>query len=131
MPPWRLPAVPVAVEPEMEAGMTVQRYRRKPEPGGRDDQFAACYQPGQPLGDLTAVARMADPRAELAEVAFPSRTVLVVRWLRIPDDHPSRNEYEVIEAGKYLAYSPGNDHLYETGEGNWRQFYDLVPEITT
>ena len=108
--------------------MTIRRYRRKPDPGARDDQYAACYQPGQSLGDLTAVARMADPGAELAEVAFPSRTVLVVRWLDVPDDHPSRNEYEVIEAGSYLAYSPGNDSLYDADEANWRQFYDRVPD---
>lgn len=107
--------------------MTIWRYRLRPDPRGQNDQYAACYQPGQPLGDLATVARMADPRAELAEVTFPSRTVLVVRWLDIPDDHPSQNEYEVIEAGKYLAYSPGSGHLYDADEANWRQFYDQVP----
>ena len=106
----------------------IQRYRRKPEPSAREDQFAAKYEPGQPLDDLAAVARMADHRAELAEVTFPSGTVLLVRWTRVPDDRPSEVEYETVEAGHYLAYSPGNDFLYDTSSADWRQFYDLVPE---
>ena len=79
--------------------MSVQRYRRKPKQEDREDQFAARYEPGQPLDDLTAVARMADRRAELAEAVFPSGPVLVVRWERVPDDHPSEIEYETVEPG--------------------------------
>lgn len=108
--------------------MSVQRYRRKPEPGTREDQFAARYEPGRPLGDLTRVARMADRRAELAEAAFRSGPVLVVRYERAYDDHPSRIEYETVEPGHYLAYSAGNDFLYDTDDGALRRFYDLVPD---
>jgi hypothetical protein len=109
--------------------VSVQRYRPKPERTTGEDQFAARYEPGRPLDDLIAVARMADDKAELAEVTFPSGPVLAVRWTRIPDDHPSEVDYEMIEPGKYLAYSTGNDFLYDSTDTNWRQFYDLVAEV--
>ena len=108
--------------------MSIQRYRRKPDPGDREDQVAARYEPGMPLNDLLAVARKADADAELAEVVFPSGTVLLVRWERVPDDHPSEIEYETVEPGEYLAHSSGRDSLYGADEANWRQFYDLVPD---
>lgn len=104
--------------------MTIQRYRRKPVREDREDQFAARYEPGQPLDDLRAVARMADDRAELAEAAFPSGPVLVVRYERVYDDHPPRTEYETVEPGHYLAFSPGHFFLYDTDEAEWQQFYD-------
>jgi hypothetical protein len=107
--------------------MSIQRYRRKPKQEDREDQLAARYEPGAPLDDLLAVARMAD--GELAEVMFPSYgPVLVVRYQRSDDDHAPRIEYETVEAGHYLAYSPGNDFLYDTSDADWRQFYDLVPD---
>jgi hypothetical protein len=108
--------------------MTVQRYRRKPVREVREEQYAARYEPGAPLDDLLAVARMADRKAELAEAALSSGPVLVARYERFHDDRPSKIEYEVIEPGHYLAYSPGNDFLYGTDEDEWRQFYDLVPD---
>ena len=37
-------------------------------------------------------------------------------------------EYVAVEAGKYLAYDPGEGFLYASAETNWRQFYDLVPD---
>lgn len=106
----------------------IQRYRRKPKQEDREDQVAARYEPGAPLDDLLAVARMADRNAELAEVAFPSGTVLLVRWTSIPDDHAPEAEYEHVEAGHYLAYSPGNDFLYDTTDADWRQFYDRLEQ---
>ena len=107
--------------------MTIQRYRRKPEQGDRDEQAAARYLPGMPLDDLLAVARMAD--GELAEVMFPSYgPVMLARYRRHYGEHPSRIEYLAVEAGKYLAYDPGEDFLYEADEANWRQWYDLVPD---
>ncbi len=108
--------------------MAVQRYRRKPQEDLRGDQYAARYEPGQPLGDLTAVARMADSDAELAEVTFPSGPVLVVRYERFDDDHPPRIEYKTVEPGRYLAHDPGEGFLYESADGNWQQWYDLVPD---
>ena len=108
--------------------MTIQRYRRKPDPGDREDQqVAARYEPGTPLDDLLAVARMAD--GELAEVMFPSYgPILLARYKRYHDEHPSQIEYLPVEAGTYLAYSPGESFLYEADEANWRQWYDLVPD---
>jgi hypothetical protein len=109
--------------------MSVRRYRRKPDPVSREDSFAARYEPGQPLNDLTAVARMADSRAELAEVTFPSGPVLVVRYKRSYDDHPSRIEYETVEPGRHLAYSSGHDFLYDADDEEWQRFYDLAGEV--
>lgn len=108
--------------------MSVQRYRRKPDPVSREDQFAAKYEPGQPLTDLEMVARMADSHAELAEVAFPSGQVLIVRYARYDDDHPPKTAFEAIKPGHYLAYSRANYFLYDTDDGDLRQFYDLVED---
>jgi hypothetical protein len=107
--------------------VSIRRYRRKPGPDDREVQVAARYEPGSPLDDLIAVASMA--HGELAEVTFPScGPVLVIRYQRYDDDHPPRTEYETVEPGHYLAYSPGHDFLYGTDEADWRQFYDLIPD---
>jgi hypothetical protein len=113
---------------------SVKRYRRKPDRSDRDDrdeQSAARYDPGRSLDGVMAVARMADSYrvdAELAEVMLPSGPVLLVRYERAHDEHPSEIDYEVVEPGQWLAWSPGNGFLYATDDANWRQFYDLVPE---
>jgi hypothetical protein len=108
--------------------MSVERYRKKPKSGGDDDQFAARYEPGQPLGDLRAVAQMASSDGEVAEVTMPSgQTVLLVRWTSYPDDHPSRTQWQVVESGQWLAYSGAADgFLYDTTDGDWRQWYERV-----
>jgi hypothetical protein len=108
--------------------MSVQRYRRKPvKETDREDQFAARYEPGKPPDDLIAVARMAGDEAEVAEVVFPSgKRVLLAWFMRCDDHHPARPDYATVEAGEYLAYSPGGYSLYESDEKNWGQFYDLV-----
>lgn len=109
--------------------MSIQRYRRKPQPNNHETQLAVRYEPGEPLDDLIAVARESDSDAELAEVRFPSgKVVLVISYRRSYDEHPSRIEYLVIEAGKYLGYSLSESFLYDSTEANWRQFYDLVPD---
>jgi hypothetical protein len=108
--------------------MSVQRYRRKPvRETDREDQFAARYEPGQSLDDLRAVARMAGDEAEAVEVAFPSgKRVLIAWFLRYDDHHPAKPDYAMVEAGEWLAYSPGQCSLYESDEKNWEQFYDLA-----
>ena len=107
--------------------MSVQRYRRKPVQNDREEQVAARYEPGQPLADLTAVARMAGDEAEIREVVFPSgKRVLLAWFLRYYDEHPAEPDYVTVEAGEYLAYSPAEGFLYEADEANWRQFYDLA-----
>jgi hypothetical protein len=109
--------------------VTVQRYRRKPIPGGNEDQFAARYEPAKPLDDLRAVARMAGDEAEVTEVTFPSgKRVLLAWFLRYPDEHPAEPAYVTVEAGNYLAFSSGTYSLYESDDANWRQFYDLAPD---
>jgi hypothetical protein len=109
--------------------VTVQRYRRKPRQEDREDQFAARYEPARPLDDLRAVARMAGDEAEVTEVTFPSgKRVLLAWFMRYDDDHPAKQDYATVEAGNFLAFSSGNDSLYEADDGNWRQFYDLVPD---
>jgi len=109
--------------------MGVERFRRKPKADDREVQHAARYTPGEPLDDLMKVARMADPAAELAEVRFPGgRQVLLVAWMNVPDDHPAKIEYETVEPGDWLAYSPGYGFLYDTDDAGWRQFYEPVPK---
>ena len=91
----------------------------------REDQFAARYEPGRPLDDLRAVARMA---GEVTEVKFLSGKRMLLAWFVGYDDHhPGRPDYATVEPGEYLAYSSGNDTLYESDHKNWDQFYDLVP----
>jgi hypothetical protein len=106
--------------------MTVQRFRRKPVQEDREDQFAARYQPGQPLDCLRAVARMAGDEAEVTEVTFPSGERVLLAWFLRYDDHRAGPDYVTVEAGSYLAYSSGRESLYASGDANWRQFYDLV-----
>lgn len=107
--------------------MAVKRYRRKPLNVGNEDQHAALYTPGESLADLRTVAMMC--HAEITEVTMPGGTrVLLARWLDIPDEHPARNAWVTVEAGRYLAYSGGTGFLYETDDGDWRQWYDLVSE---
>lgn len=109
--------------------MSVQRYRRKPQPRHEEDQFAARYEPGQPLDALRAVARMAGDEAEVTEVAFPSgKRVLLAWFMRYDDNYPPRIDYVTVEPGAYLAYGEGYGHLYDSDEANWRQFYDLAAE---
>jgi hypothetical protein len=109
--------------------VTVQRYRRKPRQEDREDQFAARYEPGQPLDDLRAVARMAGDEAEVIEAVFPSGKRLLLAWfLRYDDHHPAKPDYATVEAGNYLAFSSGGESLYETDDGDLRQFYDLAPD---
>jgi hypothetical protein len=110
--------------------VTVQRYRRKPRQEDREDQFAARYEPAQPLDDLRAVARMAGGEAEVTEVTFPSgKRVLLAWFMRYDDHHPAKPDYATVEAGNYLAFSPGTYSLYESDDGDWRQFYDLVTDL--
>lgn len=107
--------------------MTVQRYRRKPAREVREEQCAARYEPGRPLGDLAAVARMAGDEAEVREVAFPSGKRVLLAWFtRYDDNYPPRTGYVTVEPGGYLAYSEGHGHLYATDDRDWEQFYDLV-----
>jgi hypothetical protein len=106
----------------------IVRWRKKPSPGEDEDQLAARYEHGRDLAPLLAVARMADEDAEIREVLFGEATwVLLVRYLRFHDDHPATIEYETIEPGKWLAYSgSGDGFLYDTTDGDWRQWYDKV-----
>jgi hypothetical protein len=113
--------------------VTVQRYRRKPRQEDREDQFAARYEPGRPLDDLAEVARMADDDAVLTEVGYRGALFrklagpyLVVVYSRVPDEHAAEVTAQLVKPGDYLAYSSGNEFLYDSDEAGWRQFYDLV-----
>lgn len=115
--------------------MSVQRYRRKPEkPREGDVTCAARWTPGEPLDDVLAVARMADPDARVASLAYASKMFprlagprLVVASARVPDERPAELDITVVAAGEYLCYSQGYDMLYECTEDNWRS-YELLPE---
>jgi hypothetical protein len=91
----------------------MERYVDRPK-DRRSVSFAARYAPEKVSSrdDLLAVARQMHSDAEIAEV--PSLRVAVVRYLRVPDDHPAQIEYEVVEAGSYLVYSETFDLLYSS-----------------
>jgi len=101
----------------------VQRYRRKPEKRTDDSLSVVKYEPGEPLDDLLHVAQMASKHAELAEVPLPSGTVLLVRHVVWRHDEPF-TEWEVVEAGRYLAYGHGTDSLFDTDDAALRQWYE-------
>jgi hypothetical protein len=103
------------------------RYRRKPEPAVRDSIDAAEYQPGQPLDELAAVARLA--RGEVAECQLPTAgMVLVARWVDYPDDHPATVRYEVVDQGEFLTYSEKYDSLGTDDAGSLAHWYEPAPE---
>lgn len=115
--------------------MTVQRYKKKPQPFGDDDQFTARYEPGRPLDDLIAVARMADPDAVVTELGYESARFagisgpyLIVLHASVPEEHGPEVDVEVVYPGDYLAYSPRGHFLYDTDAANIGQFYDLAAE---
>lgn len=109
-----------------------QRFERKPETRSDRGILAAQYHAGQPLDDLRAVAAKADRtfmpegKAVLAECALPDETVLVVRWLRVPDGHPADQQYEVIKDGDWLYYSETYESLGGDDTVGIEQFYDPV-----
>jgi len=107
--------------------MNVQRYQLKPRPASASGLSVARYQPGQPLDDLLRVAQMTgdDDVAEVAEAPLPSGTVLVVRWRRYFDEHPSEIDYSVVAAGDYLAYSEGYGTLDSADDAELAQWYEL------
>jgi len=100
------------------------RYRLKPDPYRDTDLHVAKYEPGKPLDDLLAVARRADARAEAAEAQLPSGAVLVVRFMRYPDDEGP--DWAVIEPGAYLVYSAPDGNLLDTDEEELQTFYDRL-----
>jgi hypothetical protein len=103
--------------------MTIRRYNRKPDPRREGGLCVARYEPGQPLDDLLAVARMACRRAEVAEAVLPSGPVLVVKWTSSSreDQEP---EFDVVRGGLYLSYSEGYDSLVENDDADLRQWYE-------
>lgn len=104
--------------------MTVQRYRRKPVREVREEQCAARYNPGLPLDDIRAVARCYDDDAEVAEAAFPSGPVLVVRYYNMEGERGFRT-WMMVEPGEYLACGGG---LISVTEARLGEFYDLVTD---
>jgi uncharacterized protein YndB with AHSA1/START domain len=86
----------------------------------------AEYQPGQPLDDLAAVARLA--RGEVAECDLPTAgRVLVARWVDYPDEHPAQVQYTVVDRGEFLVYSERYDGLSTDDAGGLAHWYEPVP----
>jgi hypothetical protein len=109
-------------------GVSVTRYQRKPETVKREGGLqAARYEAGQPLDDLLRVARMADGKAELAEVtSLPSGPVLLVRYMRCYDDHPAELDWEVVQPGEFLTYSETYGSLGADTERELAYWYEPV-----
>jgi len=115
-----------------ESDRRVQRFQRKPEKRQDRGIIAARYHAGQPLDGLWSVAREADaftgPRRQvvLAECVLPDETILVVRWMRVPDEHPAVVEYEVVKDGDWLYYSESYGSLGDDDTASINQFYEPV-----
>lgn len=85
---------------------------------------AARYIAGQPTDDLLAVARRMDPDAEITEVT--RWNVLLVKSTRIPDDHPSYTDWEVVENGHWLVFSEQTYGIYAMSDEAFTREYMLV-----
>lgn len=95
--------------------MTVQRYRRKPQPRREEDDIAAAkYDPPvtpEMSADLTEVAKLNDDLAEAREVSFPSgKRLLLVRYRQRFGGSQDKWAYVTVEPGCYLMFSDGNLH---------------------
>lgn len=108
--------------------MTARRFRRKPADRPERDLVVAQFFAGQPLADLAEVALLAGSGSVVAECVLPDETVLVARWLDIPDDHPAEQQYVIVRDGNWLYYSETYDHLGEDTTRGIEQFYAPVPE---
>lgn len=101
----------------------VATFKPKPRPATSDTVRAARFDgTTESMVALLRVAKMADDHALVANV--PTLDAAVVRWLCVDDDHPARREYEVVERGKWLAFSDTHWLLYSTDDANLEQWYD-------
>lgn len=106
----------------------VVRFRRKPADSERE-QVAVRWEPDvTQLKDVLEVIRLADPHAQYAVASFGCGPVLIIRYTDMNGDRPC-TEYEHVEPGQWLAFSPEHHFLYETDDQDWGQFYDRVPDV--
>jgi hypothetical protein len=76
--------------------------------------YAARFRRGYPLDDVREVARKHD--GDAAVVLVPALDVVVVRSLKVPDHHPSYDDYTIVQNGHWLVYAEAFDLLYETSD---------------
>jgi hypothetical protein len=100
-------------------------FRTKPDMRDQEQLSAARYEPGQPLNAAWAVAQMADQDAEVAEVPLASGTVLLVRWAYHDGGGPPGEEFCVVRAPGYLAYSVTHGLLFAVDDEDLQR-YDLA-----
>ena len=105
--------------------MTIRRFRRKPAARPERGLVAVQYHAGALTAGLKTVAAAAY-QGVVAECVLPDETVLVARWLDIPDDHPARHRYEIVHDGNWLYYSETYNHLGEDTTRGLGQFYEPV-----
>lgn len=105
-----------------------KHYLPKPTGPSAGMTVTSPYVPGEDLGELAGVARMADRYAELAETTFsPSgRTVLIVRWAQATADHDGF-EYLAVEADEMLCYSEAYGSLVADTQQSIAHWYDEDP----
>lgn len=87
-----------------------------------DKSFAAVYRTGQPLDELLAVARKANPDASVVEV--PEWGVALVRHLEVPDHSPMYTDYDVVEDGHVLVWSESAYVLFVTDSASFEREYE-------
>lgn len=109
--------------------MAIQRYRRRPQTVKPRDTglTTARYDPGEPLDDLQAVARMANQLAELAEAELPSGRVLVVKYIHLFGNGDGEPEFVVVLPRGLLGFShAAGDLTAYDGPGDLRRWYEPV-----
>lgn len=98
----------------------VIRFKGKPRPV-EGHSYAARFD-GSPesVEAILAVAHKVDGAAEAAVV--PEFDVVVVRWTRIV--RQAVVEYEVVERGKWLAFSEATWNIYNTDDNDLEHWYE-------
>lgn len=102
--------------------MTVHRFRKK-SVSNIEITYAARYTPGEDTEPLHEVANMTGD-AEVREVHFLRETVLVVRY-----STEGERQYEVVDAGQWLAFSEASSMLYDTDSKDLMFFYEALNDL--
>ena len=107
----------------------IRRFRRKPETRSADPFEVVEFTPGMDHAPIYALAKANGvPGVEVAEIALPTGPLLVVRWINIPDEHPSHEDFETVRPGEFVAYNDLTAGLMTTDAEDLAQWYDEVPQ---
>jgi hypothetical protein len=104
--------------------VSVVSFQQKPKPAGGVIHAARYDGTRESVDAISEVARKSGKEA--VAVAVPEMDVVVVRYLEVPDHHPSSLEYTVVERGKWLAFSEDSYSVYSTDDLDLKHWYQQV-----